>query len=55
MGSATPVAPERTTPCLPTFAAPRRFSATTGISVTRDGVDHSEDVFVGGAETHSST
>ena len=28
----------------PEFAAPRRFSATTGISVTRDGVDHSEDV-----------
>jgi formamidase len=26
------------------FAAPRRFIATTGISVTRDGVDHSEDV-----------
>ena len=28
----------------PEFAAPRRFYATTGISVTRDGVDHSEDV-----------
>jgi formamidase len=28
----------------PQFAAPRRFYATTGISVTRDGVDHSEDV-----------
>lgn len=28
----------------PEFAAPCRFSATTGISVTRDGVDHSEDV-----------
>jgi hypothetical protein len=28
----------------PEFAAPRRFTATTGISVTRDGVDHSEDV-----------
>jgi formamidase len=28
----------------PEFAAPRRFSATTGISVTRDGVGHSEDV-----------
>jgi acetamidase/formamidase len=28
----------------PEFAAPRRFFATTGISVTRDGVDHSEDV-----------
>ena len=28
----------------PGFAAPRRFYATTGISVTRDGVDHSEDV-----------
>lgn len=26
------------------FAAPRRFYGTTGISVTRDGVDHSEDV-----------
>jgi formamidase len=29
---------------VPEFAAPRRFYATTGISVTRDGVDHSEDV-----------
>jgi formamidase len=28
----------------PEFAAPRRFYAVTGISVTRDGVDHSEDV-----------
>lgn len=28
----------------PEFAAPRSFYATTGISVTRDGVDHSEDV-----------
>ena len=28
----------------PEFAAPRRCYATTGISVTRDGVDHSEDV-----------
>jgi formamidase len=28
----------------PEFAAPRRFAATTGISVTRDGVDRSEDV-----------
>jgi formamidase len=28
----------------PEFAAPRRFFATTGISVTPDGVDHSEDV-----------
>jgi formamidase len=28
----------------PELAAPRRFYATTGISVTRDGVDHSEDV-----------
>jgi formamidase len=28
----------------PEFAAPRRFYATTGISVTRDGEDHSEDV-----------
>ena len=28
----------------PEFAAPRRFYATTGISVTKDGVDHSEDV-----------
>jgi formamidase len=28
----------------PEFAAPRRFTATTGISVTTDGVDHSEDV-----------
>ena len=28
----------------PEFAAPRRFYATTGISVARDGVDHSEDV-----------
>ena len=30
----------------PEFAAPRRFYATTGISVTRDGIDHSEDVSV---------
>lgn len=30
----------------PEFAAPRRFYATTGISVSRDGVDHSEDVSV---------
>ena len=28
----------------PEYAAPRRFYATTGISVTRDGVHHSEDV-----------
>jgi len=28
----------------PEFAAPRRFYAVTGISVTRDGVDQSEDV-----------
>jgi formamidase len=28
----------------PEFAAPRRFYATTGISVTRDGEDRSEDV-----------
>lgn len=28
----------------PEFAAPRRFFATTGISITRDGVNHSEDV-----------
>jgi formamidase len=28
----------------PEFAAPRRFYATTGISVTKDGVDHSEDI-----------
>src|ERR1700710_2976702 len=28
----------------PALADPRRFYATTGISVTRDGVDHSEDV-----------
>jgi len=28
----------------PEFAAPRRCYATTGISVTRDGIDHSEDV-----------
>ena len=28
----------------PEYAAPRRFYATTGISVTRDGVNHSEDV-----------
>ncbi len=28
----------------PEFAAPCRFYATTGISVTRDGVDHSENV-----------
>jgi formamidase len=28
----------------PEFAAPRRFFATTGISVTKDGVNHSEDV-----------
>jgi formamidase len=28
----------------PEFAAPRRFYATVGVSVTRDGVDHSEDV-----------
>jgi hypothetical protein len=30
----------------PNFAAPRRFYATTGISVSTDGVDHSEDVSV---------
>ncbi len=30
----------------PEFAAPRRYYATTGISVTRDGVDRSEDVSV---------
>ncbi len=28
----------------PEYAAPRRFYATTGISVTRDGVNHSEDI-----------
>jgi formamidase len=28
----------------PEFAAPRRFYATTGISVTRDGVNNSEDI-----------
>ena len=28
----------------PEFAAPRKFFATTGISVTRDGVNHSEDI-----------
>ena len=28
----------------PEFAAPRRFYATTGISVTKDGVNHSEDI-----------
>jgi formamidase len=28
----------------PEFAAPRRFFATTGISVTRDGVNHSESI-----------
>ncbi|MGA3217042.1 MAG: acetamidase/formamidase family protein, partial [Acidimicrobiales bacterium] len=28
----------------PEFAAPRRFYATVGVSVTKDGVDHSEDV-----------
>jgi formamidase len=28
----------------PEFAAPKRFTATTGISVTRDGVDRSEDI-----------
>jgi formamidase len=28
----------------PDCAAPRRFTATVGISVTRDGVDHSEDI-----------
>jgi formamidase len=28
----------------PEYAAPRRFFATTGISVTKDGVNHSEDV-----------
>jgi len=28
----------------PEYAAPRRFYATTGISVTKDGVNHSEDV-----------
>ncbi len=27
----------------PEYAAPRRFYATTGISVTKDGVNHSED------------
>ena len=30
----------------PEYAAPRRFYATTGISVTKDGVNHSEDVTV---------
>jgi formamidase len=30
----------------PEFAAPRRFYATTGTSVSRDGVDHSEDVSI---------
>jgi len=28
----------------PEFAAPRRFYATTGISVTKDGENHSEDI-----------
>ena len=28
----------------PEYAAPRRFFATTGISVTKDGINHSEDV-----------
>jgi formamidase len=28
----------------PEFAAPRRFYATTGISVTKEGVNHSEDI-----------
>jgi formamidase len=28
----------------PEFAAPRRFTATTGISVTKDGQNHAEDV-----------
>jgi len=28
----------------PEYAAPRRFYATTGISVTKDGVNHSEDI-----------
>jgi formamidase len=28
----------------PELAAPRRFFATTGISVTKDGVNHSEDI-----------
>jgi formamidase len=28
----------------PEFAAPRKFFATTGISVTRDGINHSEDI-----------
>ena len=28
----------------PEYAAPRRFYATTGISVTKEGVNHSEDV-----------
>jgi len=28
----------------PEYAAPRRFYATTGISVTRDGVNHSENI-----------
>ena len=28
----------------PEFAAPRKFFATTGISVTKDGVNHSEDI-----------
>jgi formamidase len=28
----------------PEFAAPRRFYATTGISVTKDGQNHAEDV-----------
>jgi formamidase len=30
----------------PEFAAPRRFYATTGISVTKDGVNHGEDTTV---------
>ena len=28
----------------PEFAAPRRFFATTGICVTQDGINHSEDM-----------
>jgi formamidase len=30
----------------PEFAAPRHFYATTGISVTREGVDYSEDISI---------
>ena len=35
----------------PEFAAPRRVYATTSISVTKDGVDHSEDITLAARNT----